>query len=203
VPELFFKHAWIGIPFWALLYISDYTLTLICARMYQSGVRDKIAFEGSYELTPYFQRDIDSLRVISPKFVAALLTISILLTILWWLAQLSTPAIFLFVLGAFICSQLCVHIRHIRNYYMFKAASTDAVRGRIEYSRPLSLRVSSIEMLSFSGLFLILYLSTGSFFILGGVVSLITIATKHSKLARGYVSPSVPKSKQIAASEIG
>ena len=101
MPELFFQHTWIGIPVWALLYISDYTLTLICARMYQNGVRDKIAFEGSYELTPYFQRDIDSLRVISPRFVVALATTSILLIIVWWLAQLSTPAIFLFAAWSF------------------------------------------------------------------------------------------------------
>jgi hypothetical protein len=136
VQELFFQHAWIGIPVWVLLYISDYTLTLLCARMYQNGVRDKIAFEGSYELTPYFQRDIDSLRVISPKFVAALVTTSILLIILWWLAQLFTPSLFLFALGAVISSQLCIHIRHIRNFFMFKAASTEAVRGRIEVLSP-------------------------------------------------------------------
>lgn len=201
MPELFFQHAWIGIPVWALLYISDYTLTLICARMYQNGVRDKIAFEGSYELTPYFQRDIDSLRVISPKFVAALVTTSILMVIVWWLAQLSTPSLFLFPLGALISIQLCIHTRHIRNFLIFKAASTDAVRGRIEYSRPLSLRASSVEMLSFSGLFLILYIFTGSWFILGGVISLLSIAAKHSKLARTYVSPEKPK--QIAASGIG
>jgi len=201
VPQLFFQHDWIGIPLWALLYISDYALTLICARMYLNGVRDKIAFEGSYELTPYFQRDIDSLRVVSPKFVAALATTSILLIILWWLAQLSTPSLFLFPLGAVICSQLCIHIRHIRNFFMFKAASTDNVRGRIEYSRPLSLRASSVEMLSFSGLFLILYIFTGSWFILGGVLSLLSVAAKHSKLARHYVSPEKPQ--QIAASGIG
>jgi hypothetical protein len=203
VPELFFKHAWIGIPVWALLYISDYTLTLICARMYQNGVREKIAFEGSYELTLYFQRDIDSLRLISPKFVAALVTTSILLVSVWWLAQLSTPALFLFALGAPICIQLCIHIRHIRNYFIFKAASTDAVRGRIEYSRPLTLRGSSVEMLSFSGLFLILYFFTGSWFILGGVMSLLGIAAKHSKLARKYISPSASKPKEIATSGIG
>lgn len=201
MPELVFQHAWIGIPVWALLYISDYTLTLICARMYQDGVRDKIAFEGSYELTPYFQRDIDSLRVISPKFVAALVTTSILLIILWWLAQLFTPSLFLFPLGAVICSQLCIHTRHIRNFFLFKATPTDAVRGRIEYSRPLSLRASSVEMLSFSALFLILYFFTGSWFILGGVMSLLSIAAKHSKLARTYGSPEKPK--QVAASGIG
>lgn len=201
MPELFFKHAWIGIPFWALLYISDYTLTLICARMYQHGVRDKIAFEGSYELNPYFQGDIDSLRTISPKFLAALATTSILLVTFWWLTQLSTPAVFLFALGALISIQLCIHTRHIRNYFLFKAASTDAVRGRIEYSRPLSLRMSSIEMLSFSVLFLVLFFLTGSWFILGGVMSLLSIAAKHSKLARNYVSPSASaKPKTISTS---
>jgi hypothetical protein len=58
-------------------------------------------------------------------------------------------------------------------------------------------------MLSFSGLFLILYFFTGSWFILGGVMSLLGIAAKHSKLARKYISPSASKPKEIATSGIG
>jgi hypothetical protein len=200
VAELISQYSWIGIPIWALLYISDYTFTVICARMYQNGVRNKIAFEGSYELTPYFQRDIDSLRIISPRFVAALAMTSIVLVIIWRVTQGSTPEIFLFLLGALISSQLSVHIRHIRNFFLFRAASTDAVRGRIEYSRPLTLRVSSIEMLSFSGMFLVLFAFTGSWFILGGALSLLGIASKHSKLARKHVSLTPTSQEQIASS---
>jgi hypothetical protein len=66
IDNYFFESLWPGLAFWAVLYISDYYLTLTCARLYQRGVREKIEFEGSYEITPYFQADIDSLRAISP-----------------------------------------------------------------------------------------------------------------------------------------
>jgi hypothetical protein len=53
---------WSGLAVWTALYASDYSLTLACARMYRHGVGEKIVFEGSYELTPYFQPDIDALK---------------------------------------------------------------------------------------------------------------------------------------------
>lgn len=53
------EHAWPGVVLWDLLYISDYALTISCARLY--GQQETIVFDGSYEITPFFQRDINSL----------------------------------------------------------------------------------------------------------------------------------------------
>ena len=52
-------HAWPGMVLWALLYVSDYALTITCARLYKQ--QQTIAFEGSYEITPFYQRDIEIL----------------------------------------------------------------------------------------------------------------------------------------------
>jgi hypothetical protein len=79
LPGLFLQNFWAGLAIWAALFVSDYALTITCARLYQGNVRDKIAFEGSYEITPYFQRDIDSLRRVSPRFVLSLLWSSVVL----------------------------------------------------------------------------------------------------------------------------
>src|SRR5262249_29585706 len=73
VATFFFDNLWSGLMVWVVLYVSDYSLTLACARLYRQGVCDKIVFEGSFELTPYFQADIDSLRAVSPRFLAALI----------------------------------------------------------------------------------------------------------------------------------
>ena len=58
---------WLGPCIWAALFFSDYYLTLHCAQLYRDRVREKLVFEGSYELTPYYQQDIDSLRLVSPR----------------------------------------------------------------------------------------------------------------------------------------
>ena len=188
MPELFFQNFWAGLAVWAALFVSDYALTITCAHLYQRGVREKIAFEGSYELTPYFQRDIDSLRRVSPRFILSLLWSSVMLYLVWRLVGQSVPEMYSFVLGVMILVQLAIHMRHFRNLFLFRAAGSDAIRGRIEYSRRVVLRSSSLELLEFSALFLALFAFTHSWFILGGGVACLSVAGKHWRLARKHVS---------------
>jgi hypothetical protein len=63
-----------------------------------------------------------------------------------------------------------------------------AAGGRLEYSRPLMLRLSSLELLTFSGLFAVLFLFTGSVFILGGVTTCLSLAVQHWRLARAHTT---------------
>ena len=72
MAELFAGSLWPSLISLILLYISDYSLTVYCARLYQTRAKDKLVLEGSYELTPYYQRDVDSLRHFSPRFIFAL-----------------------------------------------------------------------------------------------------------------------------------
>ena len=168
---------------WSLLYISDYTLTLACARLYRR--QETITFEGSYEITPFYQRDIDSLRVISPRFVFMLLLILGMLSFLWVLNEGSpAPELWQFVLGALIGVQLAVHLRHLRNLFLFRSIrDTNFIRGRIEYSRHVILRASSWECFAFSGLFLMLFIFTGSWFVLGAFVASFSLGLRHRRLA--------------------
>lgn len=180
---------WPGVVVWSALFISDYSLTLACARLYRQGVNERIVFEGSFEITPYFQSDIDSLRVVSPRFLAVMLLTWVYLAAIWWIAAQSQPHLYEFVLGAFISSQLAVHVRHFRNLFLFRAiAGTDAVQGRIQYARPLILRMSSVELLAFSGSFGVLFIFTPSWFLLGGALACLGIALKHRRLANKYVA---------------
>ncbi len=189
---------WPGVVVWSALYISDYGLTLACARMYRSGVSERIVFEGSFEITPYFQSDIDSLRVVSPRFLAAMLLTWVYLAVVWWLAAQSQPHLYEFVLGALISSQLAVHVRHLRNLFLFRAISgTDAVQGRIQYARPLTLRMSSVELLGFSVTFGVLFVFTSSWFLLGGAIACLGIALKHRRLANKPVASVMDKAAAV------
>jgi hypothetical protein len=46
------------------------------------------------------------------------------------------------------------------------------------------LRMSSLEFFAFSGLFGVVFLFTGNWFVLGGAVSCLSLAGKHLRLAR-------------------
>jgi len=107
-----------GLVAWTILYISDYSLTIACARLYQAGAREKIAFEGSYEITPYYQGDINALRSLSPRFLAALLFSLVWLSAVWWLAMESFfPAMYIdrdSRLLWTVCRGVCVHRQLVR-----------------------------------------------------------------------------------------
>ena len=198
----FFESLWPGLAFWGVLYISDYYLTLICARLYQRGVREKIEFEGSYEITPYFQADIDSLRAISPRFIAALLWTEVCLAAIWWFSWQSTIALYQVVFGAMVSVELAIHIRHFRNLFLFRTiAGSDAVQGRIQYSRPLSLRMSAVELYGFSALFLAVSFFTQSWFTFGGAMSCFVTATKHLRLARKTATARLTEAQPTVVTE--
>jgi hypothetical protein len=193
LSNFFLRSLWPGLLVWIVLYVSDYALTITAARLYRKGVNEKIVFEGSYEITPYFQKDIDSLRLISPRFLVALLWIAGLLAVSWLFFAQSQPELYEFMLGLMILVQLSIHTRHLRNLFLFRAITkTSGITGRIEYSRALMLRMSSTESLIFSGMFLILFAFTQSWFILGGAVGCLALAAKHFRLARKCST--VPKS---------
>jgi hypothetical protein len=183
--SFFFSSVWPGLTVWVLLYISDYALTIKCARLYRAGVNEKLAFEGSFELNPIFQKDINSLRRFSPRFLVLLFVTSGLLAIVWFLSSESVPEMYDFLLGAMILLEMTIHTRHLRNLFMFREMlKSDSVRGRIEYSRPFMLRMSSEELFIFSAFYALLFVFTQSWFVLGGAATCLSAAIKHRRLAR-------------------
>src|SRR5262245_58382332 len=110
--EFMGTHLWPGLVLWALVYFFDYFLTILCARVYRKGVCDQISFECSLELTPYYQKDVDALRKISPRFIKALLLSLTGLSLVWWLSmKVATPGLYLFGLGALVLVEVPVHAR--------------------------------------------------------------------------------------------
>jgi hypothetical protein len=187
--SILFTSLWPGLVIWSVLYVSDYAFTITCARLYRSGVNEILVFEGSFELTPYYQRDIDSLKLISPRFIAMLFISGLLLAWIWFLASQSAQEFYVFMLGFMVLLELAIHVRHVRNLFTFRMlGEPGSVRGRIEYPRPFILRSSSIELFAFSGLFLLLSGFTQSWFVFGGAASCALTALKHRQLARRLLS---------------
>jgi len=186
--DLFLRSPWPGIIAWALIYISDFALTTIGARLYHRNASSKIVFEGSFELNPVFERDIDSGKLVSPRFLLFLVLSSALFAIYWALAIPHNPEIYMFVLGAAVCMELAVHVRHLGNLFLFSPSSASRLSGRIEYARPLILRMSSVQIFGFAILFAVLFTFTESWFVCGGMVSCLGLSAKHWTLARRAAS---------------
>lgn len=187
IQELFWSSWWPGLLLWVALYVSDYLCTIISVRAYRARAAGGITYEGSFELTPYFQADIDSLRWVSPRFIYMLVRSSAALLLIWWLTHRSPEwsAAYEIVLGSLVLLEVTVHTRHLRNLYQFRTAfGPDGIRGNIYYPRAVMLRLSAFEMLVFAGLYLVLFLFTGSWFLLGGVPTCLVTARRQAVLAK-------------------
>ncbi len=192
VKDLLAQHAWLMLPIWGLVYLSDYYLTIYCARLFQGPLKEHIRFEGSFELTPAFQKDVDALRLLSPRFLLRLLLAFPLVFLVWWLASefLGMPQFFYFLMGGLLLREVAVHLRHARNIALAHLVRTaGSIQGRIEYSRWLSLRLSAIELSSFGVIFLALSVAMGSWFFLGGAFASLLTGYQHWRYARKQAAP--------------
>jgi hypothetical protein len=165
----------------------DYVFTLYSARLYATRVKGRLVFEGSFELTPYFQKDVDSGRRLSPRFIFALLLGAAWISMMWALTRQPPrwPQAYAFVLGMMVLSELAIHVRHVRNLFLFRwGFGLDGIQGRMTYPRPLVLRMSAVELLAFSLLFALASVVIGSPFLAGGATTCAAIAVSHRRLAR-------------------
>jgi len=197
VTDLVADSVWPGLIGWTLLYVSDYALTVQGARLYRKYAQEKFVREGSYELTPYFQKDIDRLRAISPRFLFALAWGVLVLVFVWWMARRAGwEEVYVFVLGALVVSELAIHVRHVASLFTFHAARDDnAILGQIKYSRAFSLRMSSINMFAFAGMFAVVFAFTQSWFVLGGAARCLYLALEHRDLRRNHLLGAAKKTE--------
>lgn len=169
------------IVLWSALYISDYALTLVGARM-RPAQAQTMDLQGSYELNPYFANEIDRHRIVSPRFLAALAWTTFLVAFSWLLGRTGPLAAVLFeiVLGALFLTEMAIHVRHLRNIAVFRHKAAQAeMQGRMQYSRRYLFWASALDLFLFALLYLVLFLFIGSAFFLGGVLACAAMGLRH------------------------
>ncbi len=182
------EHWWLGPLATVAVYVSDYYLTIRSARLYHAGGKNHMEVEGSYELNPRFEADIDSLRLFSPRLLLTALVTTAFLVVVWmlgvWQALLPVEFYF-FALGSFVCLQGPIHVRHIQNLVLFRhAVAGRGVTGSVRFERWLSLEISAVGMWMAATFFLLWFLLTGSWFLLGGAMSCGIVGLKQRQLGK-------------------
>jgi hypothetical protein len=187
LEKVLVDNVWLTATIWAVIYISDYYVTIYAARLYQVSGKEHFVFAGSLELTPYFQDDVDNLRRFSPRFLWRLILSAIAILTIWLLSVrfLEMRALFSLLIGGLFLREATIHIRHIRNIVLFRyAKNPEDVKGTIEYSRRFVLRQSATELLSFAMLFLLMYWVAGNWFFLGGALACTATGQQHWAMAK-------------------
>lgn len=172
---------------WLVLYIADYYMTVWGAALYRKGANEHVVFDGSYELTPQFQEDINRLRRFSPRFLRYVLQSVVIVCALWYVAWRWTDwaLMFLVAYGGLIFRQIVVLGRHVRNIALFRCLlNPDGVNGRIQYARWLTLEQSSVELFSMAGLLLAAAVTSANAMLYGGALAVFLSGLEHRKMAR-------------------
>ena len=175
-------NVWFSLLAWTVIAVSDYYLTLYSARLYHTTLKTHVVLQGSFELTPAFQSDIDAQRRWSPRFLRAIAATNAAMLLIWVIAVLllGMPAVFAFMMGGLILRSLTVHLRHLRNIALARfTRSGEGVGGKVEYARWLTLRLSAVELLSVAGLFGLLALAGGGWAVFGGAAFNLITGLQH------------------------
>lgn len=171
---------------WSMVYIADYASTIATGRLYQQGAHEHIVFEGSMELTPAFQDDVDRLRWISPRFLLAWVASSAGVAAIWWLSVgfLGWVEPIQFVTGALLLREGAILLRHARNLLIYRRARrVDQLEGTLRYRRSLILYLSGGELWSFAAFYAVLSLVLSSWFFAGGAVACAVTGWQHWRLS--------------------
>lgn len=184
VEQWLVEHPWLPALLWAALYTSDYYLTLLGAKLRAS--QSIYLIDGSYELTPEYQDDINNGRRLSSTFVSWLLCGTIIMLAPWATGFPDGMAFYYGLLvGAFLVPELAVHVRHMENVLFYRTLSgpDSGVSGSVTFSRKCIYARSATQLWAMSGFVLALSIITLSPILAGGAVGVARIAWSHRKLA--------------------
>jgi hypothetical protein len=172
-------------------FVVDWTLTHLGARA-SERVRDRWAIEGSYELNPTWQNEVDAGQRFSWRMVGAGLALAAVLLVMRWVVEEGEldPALFAFASGAVLLIQAPILMAHAQNLQMVRdLADPTALTGSVTFSRWLTIRQAAWHLVRFAVLWLALWAVSQQAFFLGGVLSCLTYARSMARLGAAARKP--------------
>jgi hypothetical protein len=175
---------WPGLVLWTLLSLSDYWMTIKTVRLYRACPH--FQFEGSLELNPQFEKDVDALRPVSRRHLLMLALTELFLLAIWGLyVLLEFTQGFAFILGMFILMEAGIHLRHLRSYRMLTLIrAKGGLTGTLSHRRWFLFANSAFEFFCLAVLFLFAALMTRSLFFAGGALGCLSLALNHYRKSR-------------------
>lgn len=168
-------------------FFADYLLTHAGARASQK-VRERWSVEGSYEMNPVWEAQIDSRRLFGWRVLAAPAMLALLLAIVRLLAEAGTglwldPAYFGFAVGTMLLLQGPVLMIHGANLQTFRLlADPIAVEGGTRFRRWFVYRQGATYLWQFAVLWAVLWLPSQQAFFLGGAASCVLFGRRLAQL---------------------
>jgi hypothetical protein len=185
--DLLISYPWLLALIWAVMYVFDYTSTLLLARAYETNLSRYVRHEHGVELNPNFEKEIAAREGLSPKFLLLLALVVLIVLLSPLVGYLFTE----FLAGALLLTWSFVNARHLRNYGFLWAVHRrpDSLKGRHEQSYWFTQKMLAADALAFSLLYLLLTLLTFRVFFLAGVLTCLAICVRAYRLANRKFPP--------------
>ncbi len=163
----------VAIVLWLIVYLADYYLTIYGRRLWLKNAKDYLVFAGSYELNPYYQKDVDANRLFSRRFIFMLVYGVVWMLVMWGATQyMNIPQVFPAAMGFLLLVEVVILSSHVQNIRLFKAAAvTDAIQGQIAYARWVSMDGTAWKFGYWGLVFLMFAIVMGNWFFAGGAVA--------------------------------
>jgi hypothetical protein len=163
----------VAVVLWLIVYVADYYLTLYGRQLWLQNAKDLLSFQGSYELNPYYQKDVDANKWVSRRFIF-MVAFGILWMLFMWGAThyLNLPQVFPAAMGFLLLMEIVVLSSHVQNIRLFKSAAiTGSVEGHISYARWVSMDGTAWKFAYWGVIYLIFALLLSNWFFAGGALS--------------------------------
>lgn len=184
------NHPWLVASIWLVLYSSDYYLTLYGAKL--AAAQTVFQSDGSYELTPAYQKDIDSGNRKSVVFFRSLFVGALILLVPPLVAPDCHGWLYGLLVGYCVFVELVVHLRHFYSILTYRSVIGKAplYSGRVFSTRRGTYQRSAQDLLGLGVLTLVCFSLTGSFVLLGGGLRVVREAFRHWRLSKACPLPS-------------
>jgi hypothetical protein len=200
-----FNNLPVAIVLWVFVYSCDFFLTLYGNQLRTKYAAAHIGMDGSYELNPFFQRDVNANKKASRRFLFMLALFSLWLVFMWVGAQaIRRPEVFSISAGYLLLMEVPILERHVQNVSLFNAMKTPGVTvGFITRARWTDLlllgRLGGFWLLAYGALFFL----TGNWLFVGGVLSMFSIFFRYSSQGNALrrKSPMVVLPKEVPSTQ--
>jgi hypothetical protein len=181
-----FNNLWLSIVLWWVIYSCDYYLTLLGNRLRLQYAVPYVEFEGSYEVNPYYKKDIDTRRRFSPRFFFMAGFYSLWLILAWLIAEMvKIPELFTVAFGILLLPELSVIVEHFQNISAFNFMKiAGSIEGHIKYAYWMTVGLSARKFGYLTLLWITLFCFTGNWLFVGGAIGSLRTFIQFNVLSR-------------------
>lgn len=182
IEQLLISSLWLAVAVGLISYAASYALAFYETALYLGGISSRITLEGQYSLSSNLVKAVEKRRYVDVWLLLRFTAVGVAVWAARWvsLERLHRPEVFSFLLGGLVLIELADCICRLRNISFFRLVRSEKeAKGQITFSRHLVHTLTYAEFYYFAGLFLVIFLVSGSWFVLGGMLSCFLAAQRH------------------------